>query len=634
MGFKLEYILPNPWQPRLSEDPEHIKQLALSIHRDGMMQIPVGRLVDANEQPCELNEAYQQAGAHDSAQELWDEILGVMGCRIQLAFGHSRLAAYQWLRDVKDWSDLRGDWSRMPVTLRDLDDETMARMAIEENVQRKDLNAIEEGMAMLRLRNEFQMTAEKIGEIFGLADSSVRNKMRLLDLPPAAQDALKRGLMSEGAARELLRFYELGEEVRHKATVRVPGTLWNTMSAADGAIGGTVTASELHELINRSIQGEGKNLHEAPWKWEMDFDMALDGAICASRCKGCSRQMEVDKRTYCVETSCYFAKRRLWMKARLAEASAVCGIRPVDELVHTGIQVDAEVRESGCANLRVVYRKATLDREKAALVPGFDDCMIVCGNRNGICTCTNGLAAKRVAEERVQQAREALERIRPGGGVSAETKEVVAHILGQDAQEVKQAEPEKSRPTSVELREAAREGKRKYQQDLQELQSMREEFARRIRDAAIYDHNRFAWHVLMGGGRWEIRNPRKGQEIGSAEEIAYRAALRVAEQETTIYSNQLNLGTELRELNELLKGMGLREITATEEAQPEPVYVPVEDAMEMVQAAPKGKTLMDVFGEQQGFNVGGALPGQKPGETLAEYWQRTDPSFAQQEEVE
>jgi ParB family transcriptional regulator, chromosome partitioning protein len=57
-------IDPNPWQPRQSEDAEHIEKIALSIAQDGLMQVPVGRMVDG---------------------------------RVQLAFGHSRLAAYKLL---------------------------------------------------------------------------------------------------------------------------------------------------------------------------------------------------------------------------------------------------------------------------------------------------------------------------------------------------------------------------------------------------------------------------------------------------------------------------------------------------------------------------------------------------------
>ncbi len=645
MEINLEYIDGNPWQPRLNEDQEHVKELALSIARDGLMQAPVGRLVDANGEPCGLHEAELQAGPHTSERELWDEILGVMGCRIQLAFGHSRLAAYRWLlaniEEPTPHPSLKGgeEFRRIPVVLRDLDDETMARMAIEENVQRKDLNAIEEALAMLRLRNEFGMTAGQIGEIFGLADSSVRGKMRLLELPVEAQDALKRGIVSEGAGRELLRFYALGEEIRRKATVRRPGTLWDTVSAAEGAILGWTTAVELREVINQAIKNAGKNLHEAPWKWEQGFDLALDGALRAEQCKGCEQQMELEKRTYCVQPACYFAKRKLWIKARLAAASAACGIRAVEEIEHTGIQVDAEVRESGCANLRVVYHRADTERERAALVPGFEDCMIACGNRNGICTCANGLAARRVAAERLEQARRAVEGVerRQAQSVSAETpnpapgEPTPTPSLTPSRVQAGGEEEAKPGPTSEELREAAREQKRKLKQDLEELQAMREDFARRIRDAAICDHNRFAWHILMGGGRYEIRYARNGQDpVGTIEEIAYRAALKIAEQETTIYSNHVNLVTQLRELNALLKAMGLREIAAGEEANPEPVYVPIEETpAEVVQEA-KGRSLMEVFSEQEGAG----LPGQRPGETLAEYWTRTDPSFAQGEEAE
>lgn len=167
----LDLIQPNPWQPRQQEDAEHIKALALSIATDGLLQVPVGREVDG---------------------------------KIELAFGHSRLAAYKWLRDVQPNSNIPGDWSTMPVMVRDISDEEMFRLAVSENVQRRDLSPIEEARAMQRYRDEFGKTSKEIGELFGMAESTVRNKMRLVELPEAAQKVLEEGSITENGARRLL----------------------------------------------------------------------------------------------------------------------------------------------------------------------------------------------------------------------------------------------------------------------------------------------------------------------------------------------------------------------------------------------------------------------------------------------
>ena len=167
----IDAILPNPWQPREHEDPEHIKSLALSIAAEGLLQVPVGRRA---------------------------------GDKVELAFGHSRLAAYKWIRDVQPTSNIPGDWTSMPVIVREISDEEMFRLAISENVQRRDLTPIEEARAMKRYRDEFGKTSAEIGVLFGMAESTVRNKMRLIELPAEAQTALEDGKITENGARRLL----------------------------------------------------------------------------------------------------------------------------------------------------------------------------------------------------------------------------------------------------------------------------------------------------------------------------------------------------------------------------------------------------------------------------------------------
>lgn len=194
-----DHFLPNPWQPREQIDPEDVKKLALSIAKDGLMQAPEGRWVFPDGTPA------RGMGSAD---------LTGSGLRVQLAYGHSRLEAFRWLETVKSHSNLFGDWRKMPVVIRELTDEEMARRGVSENLARKDLNAIEEAHAMRRFRDEFKKTSGEIGEIFGLAESTVRNKIRLLNLPEAVQQDLRRGLISEGTGRALLPLYDLPEAAR------------------------------------------------------------------------------------------------------------------------------------------------------------------------------------------------------------------------------------------------------------------------------------------------------------------------------------------------------------------------------------------------------------------------------------
>jgi ParB-like chromosome segregation protein Spo0J len=184
----LEMIDPNPFQTRMAEDPEHIAQIAASIKINDLLQAPMGRR---------------------------------QGDRIQLAFGHSRCAAFRQLNDelaIKDDPKLtpidRLKYAFLPVILRDLTDQEMFELAVRENNDRKNLNAIETARAMARYREDFKKISSEIGALFGLSESAVRNKMRLLKLPPEIQNALMAEQITEGCARALIALYDLPEEVR------------------------------------------------------------------------------------------------------------------------------------------------------------------------------------------------------------------------------------------------------------------------------------------------------------------------------------------------------------------------------------------------------------------------------------
>jgi ParB family chromosome partitioning protein len=190
----LDKIVANPFQVR-HEDPQHVKNLAISIAANGLLQIPTAR--------AEL------AGKH---------------C-YQLAFGHSRLAAFKWIRDAKPLSisalrastDGSCDWTTMPLNIVELTDQQMFEAVVAENMARKDLDPIEQAMAMVVYRDKFGKTSVEIGTLFGLSDSAVRNKMRLLKLPENLQVLLSHGELPEGAGRALVNLFELSEAQRTAA---------------------------------------------------------------------------------------------------------------------------------------------------------------------------------------------------------------------------------------------------------------------------------------------------------------------------------------------------------------------------------------------------------------------------------
>jgi ParB family chromosome partitioning protein len=159
----LEVIRPNPFQPRKTFDPAALEELADSIRRHGILQPIVVRPVSDGEAQYEI----------------------VAGERRWRA---SRIAGL----------------SVVPAVVRELRDEQMLELALVENVQRKDLDAIERATGYQQMIRALKITQEQVAEKVGLQRATVANHLRLLELPPAAQEAVRRDLISMGHARALL----------------------------------------------------------------------------------------------------------------------------------------------------------------------------------------------------------------------------------------------------------------------------------------------------------------------------------------------------------------------------------------------------------------------------------------------
>ena len=103
----------------------------------------------------------------------------------------------------------------MPVLVRDLQDADALAAALVENLQRQDLNAIEEAEGYKRLLDEFGMTQETLAIAVGKSRSHIANTLRLLNLPASVQQEVRNGALSPGHARALLAHPRTGEG-RHR----------------------------------------------------------------------------------------------------------------------------------------------------------------------------------------------------------------------------------------------------------------------------------------------------------------------------------------------------------------------------------------------------------------------------------
>lgn len=114
-------------------------------------------------------------------------------------------AGYQIIAGERRWraSKLAG-LSRLPVMVKETDPQGMLEMAIVENVQRVDLNALERAQAYKRLIDEFNLTSSEVGQRVGKSGPYVSNTLRLLELPDALKDGLLSNAITEGHAKALL----------------------------------------------------------------------------------------------------------------------------------------------------------------------------------------------------------------------------------------------------------------------------------------------------------------------------------------------------------------------------------------------------------------------------------------------
>lgn len=110
-------------------------------------------------------------------------------------------------------------WTEIPAVVRDFDDRAMLTLALVENLQRSDLNALEEAEGYQRLIEQFGLTQQQVAEAVGKDRTTITNLLRVLSLPPAIRTMLEQGLLSTGHARALLavrdarRQQELATEV-------------------------------------------------------------------------------------------------------------------------------------------------------------------------------------------------------------------------------------------------------------------------------------------------------------------------------------------------------------------------------------------------------------------------------------
>ncbi len=174
----IDWLQRGTYQPRRDMDQDALANLTNSISNYGMMQPIVARPIGVD--------------------------------RYEIIAGERRWRAAQ-----------QAELTSVPVLIRDVPDEDAIAMALIENIQRENLNPVDEAIALQRLQTEFAMTQQQMADMLGKSRSAIANILRLMNLKPEVQQMLKRGDLEMGHARCLLSLpheqqNELAREVFEK----------------------------------------------------------------------------------------------------------------------------------------------------------------------------------------------------------------------------------------------------------------------------------------------------------------------------------------------------------------------------------------------------------------------------------
>ena len=259
-------IRPNPYQPRKEFRPEELEELQNSLRASGLLQ------------PITVRKSSGGRG--------YELIAGERRLRAATALG----------------------WTEIPAVVKEIDDSTLLTLALVENLQRADLNPLEEAEGYQRLIDEFALTQQQVGEVVGKDRTTVANMLRVLKLPASVRRLLQDGQLTVGHARALLAFdsehamVEMAKEivanglnvrdVERRARASLPEAKQKRTGKSAGAPGAApAEARRLAEELRRHLQtdvsitvGAGERGRiEISFYSADDFERVLDLILGAKR---------------------------------------------------------------------------------------------------------------------------------------------------------------------------------------------------------------------------------------------------------------------------------------------------------------------------------------------------------------
>ncbi len=237
LDVDIDLLRPNRFQPRTVMDEARIDELSRSIKSNGVIQPIIVRKADKG---------------------------------YEIIAGERRWRASQ-----------RAGLMKVPVAVRDIPDDRLLAVALIENIQREDLNPIEEAHAYRKLVDDYHFTQEQIAESVGRDRSSVANYLRLLKLPNEVRNNLAAGILSMGHARALLALTDEPSQLR----------------IARDIIARSLSVRETESIVKKSSQpktqreGPQKDVHTKAAEEKLRFAMGARVRIVR---KGKGGRIEVD----------------------------------------------------------------------------------------------------------------------------------------------------------------------------------------------------------------------------------------------------------------------------------------------------------------------------------------------------
>jgi len=223
----IDSVLPNRFQPRTVFDEQKIRELSDSIREQGLIQPLI--------------------------------VFTMKDGRFELIAGERRLRA----------SRLAG-LEEVPVVVKDVDDEALLALSIIENIQREDLNPIEEARAYKDLMEQFGYTQDDVAKKVGKSRSAVANGLRLLSLPRVVQEDVAGGRYSAGHARAILALENLHDQLKFRERmIRELPTVRDVEKMVQSYVGGGKRAAgkkpalsaQLNEIVEKMKGALGTKVH-------------------------------------------------------------------------------------------------------------------------------------------------------------------------------------------------------------------------------------------------------------------------------------------------------------------------------------------------------------------------------------